>query len=126
MWRLLLESYRYLVRVAFAMHGPNGLQVLYDAISSQPCDAVRPGQPDDLGQLCHVMDVACVFYLHRVLCLQRSAATTMLLRHHGIPAQMVIGVKQLPFRSHAWVEVGCSIVNDKPYLKDIYQEIERL
>jgi hypothetical protein len=49
----------------------------------------------------------------------------LLLRHHGFPAQMVIGVKQFPFRSHAWVEIGGTIVNDKPYLRDIYQELER-
>jgi transglutaminase superfamily protein len=41
-----------------------------------------------------------------VLCLQRSAATTLLLRRHGWDAEMVIGAKLLPFQSHAWVEVN--------------------
>jgi len=60
-----------------------------------------------------------------VLCLQRSAATTMLLRRHGAAAEMVIGAQVLPFKSHAWVEVDRVIVNDKPYIKEIYQELER-
>jgi hypothetical protein len=38
---------------------------------------------------------------------------------------MVIGAQMLPFKSHAWVEIGGSIVNDKPYMLDIYQVLER-
>jgi hypothetical protein len=71
------------------------------------------------------MDLACVFYPKQVLCLQRAAATTQLLRGHGIRAEMVIGAQLMPFQSHAWVEVDGSVVNDKPYIRDIYQELER-
>jgi Transglutaminase-like superfamily len=42
--------------------------------------------------LCRAMDYACVFYFKRVHCLQRSSATTLLLRRHGWKAEMVIGV----------------------------------
>lgn len=76
-------------------------------------------------ELCHAMDLACVFYFKRVLCLQRSAATTLLLRRHGWRAEMVIGVQVVPFRSHAWVEIDSVIVNDKPYVLDIYSVLER-
>jgi hypothetical protein len=38
---------------------------------------------------------------------------------------MVIGAELVPFRSHAWVEVGGEIVNDKPYMLDIYRVLER-
>ena len=78
-----------------------------------------------IGDLCHAMDLACVFYFKRVLCLQRSAATTCLLREYGWAAEMVIGVQMLPFRSHAWVEVNGQIVNDKPYMTDIYRILKR-
>jgi hypothetical protein len=71
------------------------------------------------------MDLACVFYIKKVLCLQRSAATTLLLRRYGHKAEMVIGAQMLPFKSHAWVEVDRAIVNDKPYMTDIYRELER-
>jgi hypothetical protein len=125
MWRLLLESYWHLLRVAIAMHGRNGMLKLHEAVRNQVVGSTNTARRHDLDTLCHVMDLACVFYVHRVLCLQRSAATTLLLRYHGIPAQMVIGIKQLPFRSHAWVEVNGLIVNDKPYLRQIYQELHR-
>lgn len=89
---------------------------------------VRP-RSQDLGpasaELCHAIDLACVFYFKRVLCLQRSAATTLLLRRHGWSAEMVIGAQVMPFRSHAWVEIKRAVVNDKPYILDIYQVLER-
>jgi hypothetical protein len=76
-------------------------------------------------ELCRAADLACVFYFKQVLCLQRSAATTLLLRRHGWEAEMVIGAQMLPFKSHAWVEIKGAIVNDKPYMLDIYQVLER-
>ena len=75
--------------------------------------------------LSHAMDLACVFYFKRVLCLQRSSALTLLLRRHGWSAEMVVGVQMIPFRSHAWCEVDGIVVNDKPYTPEIYQVLER-
>jgi hypothetical protein len=71
------------------------------------------------------MDIACAFYPKKVLCLQRSAATVLLLRRHGIAAELVIGAQILPFRSHAWAEVDKCPVGDKPYVSRMYQELER-
>ena len=76
-------------------------------------------------RLSTAMDYACVFYFKRVLCLQRSAATTLLLRRYGWDAEMVIGAQMLPFRSHAWCEINGVVVNDKPYMPEIYQVLER-
>jgi hypothetical protein len=75
--------------------------------------------------LCHSMDLACVFYWKKVLCLQRSAATARLLRRVGIPATLILGAKQMPFRAHAWVELDGHVVNDKPYVRDIYSVLDR-
>jgi hypothetical protein len=75
--------------------------------------------------LCRAVDFACVFYFKRALCLQRSAATSALLRRHGWPAKMVIGAQLVPFQSHAWVEIEGSVVNDKPYIREIFQPLER-
>jgi len=71
------------------------------------------------------MDLACVFYFKRALCLQRSAATALLLKRFGWSAELVIGAQLLPFESHAWVEIDRRVVNDKPYITEIYQELER-
>lgn len=74
--------------------------------------------------LCRAVDLACVFYFKPVLCLQRSAATTILLRRHGYAAELVIGVQVVPSRSHAWVEMDGTVVNDKPYMRDLYHVLE--
>lgn len=76
-------------------------------------------------ELCHAVDLACVFYFKRVQCLQRSAATAVLLQRDGWKAEMVLGVQLLPFLSHAWVEVDGQVVNDKPYMTEIFHVLER-
>jgi hypothetical protein len=38
---------------------------------------------------------------------------------------MVIGAQLLPFLSHAWVEIEGCVVNDKPYIPEIFQVLER-
>jgi len=88
---------------------------------------LRPGTTtlETVGQICRAMDEACIWYWKEVLCLQRSAATTCLLRKNGVPAQMVIGTSQIPFRAHAWVELGGQVVNDKPYIAEIYSVLDR-
>jgi hypothetical protein len=37
----------------------------------------------------------------------------------------VLGAQMLPFLSHAWVEVDGLVVNDKPYIGEIFQVLER-
>jgi hypothetical protein len=38
---------------------------------------------------------------------------------------MIIGVQLLPFLGHAWVEVAGRVVNDKPYVAEIYSVLAR-
>jgi len=80
---------------------------------------------DVVEKVCSAVNVACIWYPKRALCLQRSAVATCLLRRHGVPAQMVIGVQQLPFRAHAWVEIEGRVVNDKSYMPQIYTPLIR-
>jgi hypothetical protein len=75
--------------------------------------------------ICAAVDMASIWYWKQVRCLQRSAATVCLLRAHGIPAHLVIGAQQVPFRSHAWVEVDGKVVNDKPYVPETYLVLDK-
>jgi hypothetical protein len=97
---------------------------LYNEVRSYPVAACMP-YPDAIEQICSAVDMACIWYWKEVLCLQRSATTVCLLKEHGVPAQMVFGVQQLPFAAHAWVEVGGRVVNDKPYISEMYQVLDR-
>ncbi|MBS1851398.1 MAG: lasso peptide biosynthesis B2 protein [Acidobacteria bacterium] len=96
---------------------------LYQEVRLCPLSAT-PG-PDAVERVCGAVDMACIWYWKEVLCLQRSAVVACLLRQCGVPAKMNIGCQVLPFRAHAWVEVHGQVVNDKPYVREIYAVIDR-
>jgi Transglutaminase-like superfamily len=122
--RFAFESYLLLLRIDLMMR-LGDLRSVHALLRGTKVAIVNGGARPTAEDLCHAIDLACVLYLKRVLCLQRSTATTLLLRHYGHKAEMVIGAQMLPFKSHAWVELDGVIVNDKPYMLDIYQVLER-
>jgi len=121
MTRLVLES--WILLTAFEADLYRGRFAAVDsAVRKKP---TRKDRRFTVEVLCRAMDLACVFYVKRVFCLQRAAATTILLRRHGWPAEMVIGAQVMPFKSHAWVEVQNEVVNDKPYVSEMYLVLQR-
>jgi hypothetical protein len=124
MKRLVLECWLLLFHLEIVML-VSGFESLRRLVGHESIRAATSAGGPSREELCHAMDLACVFYFKRVLCLQRSAATVLLLRRHGWAAEMVIGAQIFPFKSHAWVEVGKVIVNDKHYMPEIYQVLER-
>ncbi len=64
--------------------------------------------------------------LGRNRCLYRAATAVCVLRTKGIAAQLVIGVRALPFASHAWVEIDRCVVLEPTAWNTIYKEIERI
>jgi hypothetical protein len=106
----------YLARGAFS--------ALYETVRNCPI-AKEPSSPVTAAEICSAVDLACIWYWKEALCLQRSAATACLLKNYGVPAQMVIGAQQMPFKAHAWVEVNGLVVNDKPYTPEMYSVLDR-
>jgi hypothetical protein len=106
----------YILRGRFA--------VLYEIVRRYPIRTQAPA-PDAVERICSAVDMACIWYWKQALCLQRSAATACLLRMYGVPARMVIGAQQIPFKAHAWVEVDGRVVNDKPYTPEMYAVLDR-
>lgn len=95
---------------------------LHRRVSNWPTSSQRCFE---LGQGCGAINDACIWYPKRVLCLQRSAVLTCLLRSGGIPAKMVLGVQSLPFKSHAWTEVDGEAVNERREVQRIYEVWDR-
>jgi hypothetical protein len=124
MKRLVIESWFLLFRFGCMMR-LSSFNELCQTVRKEEVDTGNSAQLASAEELCRAMNYACVLYFKRVLCLQRSAATTLLLRRHGFDAELVIGAKLLPFRSHAWVELKGRIANDRPYVKTIYQVLQR-
>jgi transglutaminase superfamily protein len=120
---LVLKAYLKLVHFDLYLARGN-FAMLYDKVRNHPVRAQRPA-PDTIEELCSAVDMACIWYWKEALCLQRSAATACLLKEYGVPAQMVIGAQQMPFKSHAWVEVDGRVVNDKPYTPEMYAVLDR-
>ena len=87
--------------------------------------ANRRAAPDVVDQVCKAVNYACVWYPKHVLCLQRSAVTTCLLRSQGVPAQMVTGAQKAPFKAHAWTEVNGCAINERRDVQRIYGVWER-
>jgi hypothetical protein len=120
---LVLRAYLNLIYFNLYLARGN-FAALYDKVRKYPVGK-RPPAPDAAEFICSAVDVACIWYWKEALCLQRSAATTCLLKSHGINAQLVIGAQQMPFRAHAWVEVNGRVVNDKPYVAEMYAVLDR-
>jgi hypothetical protein len=120
---LVLQAYLKLIH--FDLYVARGnFAALYDRVRKYPLGKRAPA-PKAVERICSAMDMACIWYWKEALCLQRSAATACLLKKCGVPAQMVIGAQQMPFKAHAWVEVDGRVVNDKPYTPEMYAVLDR-
>jgi hypothetical protein len=123
MFFLALQAYTKLIHFERCVARGN-FAALYEKVRKFPTTP-KPKSTDTVQRLCSAVDMACIWYWKQVLCLQRSAATVCLLKQYGVPAQMVIGAQQIPFKAHAWVEVDGRVVNDKAYMREIYAVLDR-
>lgn len=120
---LVLKAYGRLIHFDLYLARGN-FSALYERVRNYPVRKKRPSSRS-IEEICAAVDMACIWYWKEALCLQRSAATACVLRDCGVPAQLVIGAQQMPFRAHAWVEVEGRIVNDKPYMYEMYAVLDR-
>ena len=114
-----------------------GLLVIYDLLNifcrfETICTLVRRWtisnrrvDQEAIERVCAAVDRACVWYPKHALCFQRSFVITYLLRKSGVPANLVIGAQNLPFRAHAWVEVLGRTLNERADTDTTYAVWER-
>jgi hypothetical protein len=120
---LVLEAYLNLIRFDLYV-GRKDFKSLYNKVRDYRVRE-RSASPGSAKAICSAVDMACIWYWKEALCLQRSAATVCLLRKYGVPAHLVIGAQQMPFKAHAWVEVDGRVVNDKQYIGELYATLDR-
>lgn len=120
---LILRAYLQLILTDIFLAHRN-FNALYRKVRDHAVADKSPSA-SEIEEICHAVDMACIWYWKQVLCLQRSAATACLLKSHGAKAQMIIGAQQVPFRAHAWVELDGRVVSDKPYMRDMYVVLDR-
>jgi hypothetical protein len=119
--RLAIEAWAVLL--AFDLARPAGF--------ARICASLGPRRPvrralTDARDIVWAVDEACVWYVKRAACLQRSFVATRLLRRYGFAAEMVIGCRSLPFESHAWVELDGRVINDLPQYQRAFTVLNRL
>ena len=123
--RVALTARAWLGLAAFDLALSTGFSRAHERVRRTSVRLRRANAPStDL--IVWAVDEACVWYVKRAACLQRSAVATRLLRRHGVAASLVVGYRAIPFESHAWVEVDGCIVNDLPQYKKYFIELERL
>jgi hypothetical protein len=126
------RAIRFTILAAHAWLALAAFDVARFAGFARTCERLRRLRPADrrswadADDIVWAVDEACVWYVKRAACLQRSAVATWLLRRHGVRAEMVIGCRPLPFESHAWVEVDSRVVNDRPQYQKVFTVLDRL
>ncbi len=98
---------------------------VYRWVDSTPIGRQKVTSSAAIEQTSAAINLACSLYPKTAACLQRSAVMALMLRRRGVPAQMVIGVQRFPFRSHAWIEAGGVVLNERPTVREMYMEIDR-
>jgi hypothetical protein len=78
------------------------------------------------ARVCRAVEEACIWYFKRAYCLQRSSVTTWMLRRRGVADELVIDYRPVPVDSHAWVEVGGQVINDRPQYQKFFRVLDRL
>jgi hypothetical protein len=119
---LVLHAWLLLARFDIARQA--GFKRTCERLRKLPTDSRRSWASAE--DVVSAVDEACVWYVKRAACLQRSVVATRLLRRHGLRAEMVIGCRPLPFESHAWVEVGGLVVNDRPQYQRAFTVLDRV
>lgn len=101
-----------------------GFSARHRIIRQWPIESARlRNEGSELPALCEAVQNAAVWYPKQTLCLQKASVTTSLLRQHGFPADMKIGVRKQPFHAHAWVEVDGEVVGDHQNVRKYFREI---
>jgi hypothetical protein len=120
---LLFVLYDFLVPpISFLRR--RSLWVIHLALTWCPAAAI-PAPIERPAEVCDAVEIACTWYPKQVRCLQRSFATTILLRRAGVAAKFVAAAQKLPFEAHAWVEIGEEVINDKPEYVNRFIVFER-
>lgn len=122
----MLTAHAWFGLIAFDFALAAGFARVHERVRRFRPASRRQPSPSAIDDIVWAVDEACVWYVKRAACLQRSVIAAWLLRSHGVEAELVIGYRPLPFESHAWVEVDGAIVNDRPQYQKAFTVLDRL
>lgn len=73
---------------------------------------------EDLNDLVHTLNQACLFYPVRTKCLEWASTLTLLALKKRWRISLSIGVQNYPFLSHAWCQLDKDVIADSPILPE--------
>jgi hypothetical protein len=76
-----------------------------------------------LKKLENSLNFACLFLSKKTKCLEWSAAYVLMAIKKGWKCNLVVGVQNYPFISHAWVEQGQKVIGDSASLPEHLSKI---
>lgn len=76
-----------------------------------------PFQIEDIENLQTCLNKACKLFPLKTKCLEWAITLTLIGLKRKWPLNLIIGVQNYPFGSHAWVEVQGKIIGDDPTLR---------
>jgi hypothetical protein len=87
----------------------------------------RPEAREEVQVTCRMVRAALRYSLAQYTCLEESLTLWYLLRKHGIPACLRIGVRKEneKFEAHAWVEYGGEALNQDEAMHRHYAAFEQ-
>lgn len=102
-----------------------GFPRLHQIVRRWPVSKKTNNDHETIATVCAAVERAISYHLKHTWCLERSAVLTCYLRAKGVPAEMVIGCRKMPFHGHAWVEVDGQVVNDNQKVLTFYEPLYR-
>ncbi len=72
---------------------------------------------DDLTELAHSVNMACLIFPKRTKCLEWAITFVLLALKKGWKCNLEIGVQNYPFMAHAWVECDENVIMDSQELR---------
>ena len=117
--RVVWELFRYDIVLAVS-----GFPGIYKGLNRKIGGQIIPDGLE--SAICRAVDIVSSCYWKRVLCLERSVIAARVMHAYGIAGEVVIGYGFAPFVSHAWVEVGGRVVNDRTGYPARLQVLDRI
>lgn len=108
-WRLLLLAYIAVRRWGW----PATVRCWQRFYRGREGDALA-NQPEWIDRVESAVRSATARHLLPVACKERALCGWGLLRAHGLPAKLVLGVELFPLASHCWCQLGERVVGDLP------------
>lgn len=111
-----LMSYWTLIKVSFISYFFS-FEHLVNTIrpKHKSCEYVDPSKEQE-NSIAYELNVACFYFPFRIKCLEWAVAYVKLGHSKGFKCNLQIGVQNMPFMAHAWVQTVNGVVSDDPNL----------